>query len=83
MLKENIIKIFIIVLKRKSEMFWELTMLNRLYKTDEFCRMKCRMYNDRVIFALGEGTCFMKNLFKVQRDDVYENTTTILSYFNI
>ena len=47
-------------------------MLNRLYKTNEFCRIKCRMHNDRVIFALNQtGLTFVGNLTKLSREDHY------------
>jgi hypothetical protein len=64
-------------------MFWELTLLNRLYKQNEFCRIKPRMHRDRVIFAHNSGDKFCTVLQKIQKDDKIASETEILEYFGI
>jgi hypothetical protein len=42
-------------------MFWEATMLNRLHKTNEYCRIKPRMHKDRVIYVVNDQLKFVSN----------------------
>ncbi len=58
-------------------------MVNRLYKTNEFCRLKPRMHNDRVIYAVNDGLKFANNFQKLQKEDTYVNEMEVLSYFGI
>ena len=64
-------------------MFWELTLLNRLYKQNEFCRVKPRMHKDRVIFAINTGDKFATVLFKAQREDKIVTENELFEYFDL
>ena len=64
-------------------MLWEATMVNRVYKTNEFCRLKPRMHNDRVIYAVNDGLKFANNFQKLQKDDTFASEMEVLTYFGI
>ena len=58
-------------------------MLNRLYKSNEFGRIKPRMHNDRVIYVLTPGVKFANLLCKALKDDNILPESELLSFFKI
>ena len=56
-------------------------MLNRLYKSNEFGRIKPRMHNDKVIYVLTPGIKFANALCKVLKDDDPISESELLSFF--
>lgn len=64
-------------------MYWEVTLLNRLYKTSEFCRVKARMQNDKVVFVVNAGEKLQTVLFKVQKEDAWVSEREVLEHFGI
>lgn len=59
-------------------MLWEATMLNRLYKSNEFGRIKPRMHNDKVIYVMTESNKFASSLCKIQKGEIPLSDETIL-----
>ncbi len=64
-------------------MIWEATMVNRLYKSNEFCKIKPRMHNDRVIYAVNPQLKFANTFQKIQKDDTYATESEVLNYFGL
>ena len=64
-------------------MLWECTMLNRLYKSNDFGRIKPRMHNDKIIYVKTESNKFASNLTKVQKAETAISQNLILEYFDI
>jgi hypothetical protein len=64
-------------------MFWELTLLNRLYKENDFCKVKARMHLDRIIFVHNQSDRFATTLYKSQKEDKFISEARVLQYFNI
>ena len=64
-------------------MIWEATMLNRLFKSNEFGKVKPRMHRDRIIYVMTDSPKFANILSKVQKDEHVVCEIEILYYFDI
>jgi hypothetical protein len=64
-------------------MLWEATMLNRLYKSQEFGRVKPKMYNDRLIYVIDDSPKYVSHLAKISASEKVVEESEILIYFDI
>ena len=58
-------------------------MLNRLFKTSEFGKIKARMHNDRIVYVLTENPKPCSSLIKASKTENPLNEQIILKYFGI
>ena len=58
-------------------------MLNRLHKTNEYCRIKPRMHKDRVIYVVNDQLKFVSNFQKVNKEDRYASESEVLAFFAV
>jgi hypothetical protein len=50
-------------------MYWELTMLNKLYKSVEFNKVKAKVHKDRIVFVQTENIKTPNVLNKLQKNE--------------
>jgi len=65
-------------------MLWELTLLNRITKQNDFGKIKPRVVEDRLVFVIGDSPKFSTTLCKAQPEDSVPDVESLVkSYIGV
>lgn len=64
-------------------MLWEISVLNKLYKTNAFTRIKARAHNGQALYVISTDLKFSTIVTELQPDDIVTSDSQLIAKYKL